>query len=513
MADQQADHEIQINGTTFPVIGRVRLVNLAVTPNPIIFGETTRQSGTEVMSQFVQVSATGGSGVFKANARTDIDRVWTSRLESRFNQQRTLPPLTWDIGKPSALGSEDCLLLVDYNNAVVAVWAGGNVYQWNDASAVYTSGVGTGGWSTLLQAITPSALYDGVVYQNTLFIAAGTQTHQVNSSGSWRQLASAPAQYLQVWDDKLWRLWLSGGQWNLASTLSSVADSTSWATWSSKTTTFPYGVAPTQLTTFRDVDGLTALCAMTNVGPWLYDATNDKWRQTEIRIPAMPFGQQSKGVIFRDGKLYFTSGNLGLVGVQAGNPFVATPAGLDLEDGVPSNESGRINGLAIDFNWVIAIVDSTTTTATDTIFSGFASPFDTPAWDIVSGITTLRAYNGSWHVLWESPSAGSPSYTVVVSGAYGKRRVYWGAGGKVFWQALPTAVHNPRHSPIPEFAAGPLDEITPWLDLGAAGGDKLLGHMEMYTAQCTTTEKITLQYQVADDLSTITESGRECPHY
>ena len=495
MPDQQASNEVTLGGVNFPIIGRVRVVNIAVTPNPIVFGDTTRQSGTEIMSQFVQSTANGGSGVFKANARTDIDRVWKSRLETRFNNQRTLMPLSWDIGKPSGLISEDCLLLTEYRNVVYAIFAGGKVYRWNDASALYSAGVGTGGWSALLQTITSATIYDAVVYKNFLFIATDTNLHQLNSADSWRTLAGpAAAQYLQVWDDKLWRLALEAGQWKLHSTLTDPADSTSWPVWVDKTTTFPYGVTPTQLTTFRDVDGLTVLCAITTVGLWLYDATNDKWRQTEIRIPDLPSGQASHATIFRDGKLYFTSGNMGMVSVQPGNPFVAAPVGLDLEDGVPSEDSGKIAQIVADFNWVMALIDSTGVTATDTMASGLGNPFDTPEWDVVSGLTTLRAWNGSWHCLWESPSVGSAALAITVSGAYAKRRVYWGSGGKVFWQALPTAVHNPRHNPTPEFATGPASEQTPWLDMGAPGTDKLVAHVEMYTATCTANEKITLEY-------------------
>lgn len=493
MPDQQAGHEISLGGVRFPITGRVRVTNVAVTPNPIIFGDTTRQSGTEVMSQFVQSSAAGGSGIFKANARTDIDRVWKSRLETRFQNQRSLPPLSWVIGKPSSLTSEDCLLLVEYRNAVYAVFSGGKVFRWSDGAATYLNGVGTGGWSALLQTITSSPIFGSVVYKDFLFIATDTSLFQLSSTDSWRNLAVA-AQYLEVWDDKLWRLALETGRWKLHSTLTDPADSTSWPVWVDKTTTFPYGVTPTQLTTFRDVDGLTALCAITNVGLWLYDASNDKWRQTEIRIPELPTGQGSSAVIFRDGKLYFTSGNMGMVSVQPGNPFVAAPVGLDLGDGVPPEDSGKINQITADFNWIIALVDSTGTVSTDTINSGLASPFDTPAWDLVSGNTTLRAWNGSWHCLWESPSVGAPAFSVLVSGAYSKRRVYWGSGGQVYWQGLPTGVHNPRHNPTPEFAVGPFSEQTPWLDLGAPGTDKLLGHVEMYTANCSVDEKITLEY-------------------
>jgi len=142
----------------------------------------------------------------------------------------------------------------------------------------------------------------------------------------------------------------------------------------------------------------------------------------------------------------------------------------------------------------LSLIDSTGVVGTDTMASGLGNPFDTPEWDVVSGLSTLRAWNGSWHCLWESPSAGAPALAILVSGAYSKRRAYWGAGGTVYWQALPTGVHNPRHNPTPEFAAGPNFEYTPWLDLGAPGTDKMLGHVEMYTHQCTTTEKITLEY-------------------
>jgi hypothetical protein len=487
-------NEIVINGYRFRTKGRVRIANIAVTPNPITYGDTSRQGDTQVMSQLISITASGGSGVYRANPRTDIERFWTSAAETRYRLQISLPPLTYTLGRPSALVTEDPLLSREYANSQYFVFSGGKLYRWNDIAASFNdNGTVTGGWSALIATLTGNPT-DAEVFKDYLYFAYDTATQKMVVSGGVETLSSVSgaARYLKVWDEKLWKLYLdSSNVWTTAYSSAGGAIAEAWTVGG----TLPSHVTPTHLTTFRNVVGDEVLALLTNVGLWLYDASNAKWRQTEVRIPAMPTTQRSVGDIFRDGRLYFTTGNMGLIAVQPGNPFVVTPVGLDRDDGVPADESGKFVDVVSDFNWIFALLDGSVSLGNDELLSGLAPPFDSPGWPTSQGLLTLRAFNGAWSTLWRSSPTSTPGYFLTVSGAYSKRRVYWGAGGNAYCQDLPDGVFNPRFNPTSKFAPGPVEHTTSWYDYGSDVQRKVQGHFWMRTTGCSATEIISVYYQ------------------
>lgn len=469
------DGEIYLGGYYFPISGPVRVTNITVTPNPVLFGDTSKAGDSQVMSGFVQSSNTGGSGVYKANPRTDIDRFWTSEAETRYRDLFTLPPLTTGMSKPAGLTSESVTTIRDYRNEQYFSWAN-KVYRWLDVTTA---------WSALERTL-PTSPTDVIVFNDLLLYAYTTAYDYRSSSGTWATVAS-PANYWAIWDTKLWRLALVSGVWTIYS-------SANGTTWGAAEGTLPAEVTPHQMLTYRDAGGENVIAVLTDQGMWLYDATNDRFLQTEVRFPRMLPTQKAQAAVFRDSKLYMNSGGLGMLSVQAGNPFVVTPVGLDLEDSIPSSEDGIIDAVNADFNWVLAMVASIGTEDEDDRLSGLASPFDSIEWTEFTGTSTLRAWNQGWHTLWKSDTDTLSSSVIAVSSAYDLRRIYWGANQGAFYQDIPTGVHNPRHNPARAFAAGPVSHVTPWFDYGSAVQRKILGHFQLQTSRCTPTEKVTVYY-------------------
>lgn len=506
-----ARNEIKVGGYRFKTRGRIRIANISVTPNPIAYGDTSRQGDTQVMSQLISVSSTGGSGIYKGNPRTEIERHWYSGADTRFRLLLCLPPLTYNMSRPAAITNEDPIMSREYNNTQYFIFNGGKLYRWNDVSATFNdNGTVTGGWSTLLATLTSNPT-DSTIFRDYLYFAHDTATQKMTISGGLETLSSVTgaSTYLMVWDEKLWKIYRNSGIWTTAWTSAGGSSSESFTDGG----TLPSGVIPTQLTTFRNVAGDEVLALLSNVGLWLYDSSTAKWRQTEVRIPPMPFGQRCVGEIFRDGRLYFTTGNLGVVAVQPGNPFIITPVGLDRDDGVPTDESGRFIDIAADFNWIFALVDGSVATDEQDMFSGMGNPFETQAWPVESGLLTLRAYSGAWSTLWRSSSTASPGFFVEISGAYTKRRVYWSADQNVYCQDLASGVFNPRFNPTAKFAPGPVEHVTSWYDYGSDVQQKIQGHFWMRTTGMSLTETVSISYQLDLDesawtpLATITQNG------
>jgi hypothetical protein len=486
--------EIYLGGSYFPIAGPVRVTNITVTPNPVLFGDTSKQGDSQVMSSFVQSSNTGGSGIYKAQPRIDIDRFWRSSADTRFRGLFTLPPRAVDMGKPAGLTSESVTSCIDYRNEQYFTWAN-KVYRWLDP---------TSSWSSSERTLATSPT-DAIVFLDKLYYAYTTAYDYRTSSGTWTTVAQ-PASYWTVWDAKLWRLAEVSGAWTIYS-------SSDGATWGGAEGTLPTGVRPHQMIVYRDAAGENVIVVVTDLGLWMYDATNDRFLQSEVRIPRIPATQGSHAVVFRDSKLYMNSGGLGILAVQAGNPFVVTPMGLDLEDGIPAEDDGLIDALSADFNWVLAMVKAVDTGNEDDRMSGLGGPFDTAEWPESLGRSMLRAWNQGWHTLWESGSTALSNSVIAVSSAYDTRRVYFGANRGAFYQDIPAGVYNPRQNPTAEFAPGPVTHVTPWFDYGSEVQQKILGHFLVRTTRCSATETVTVYYSLdLDDVSwtllgTITGNG------
>jgi hypothetical protein len=141
-------------------------------------------------------------------------------------------------------------------------------------------------------------------------------------------------------------------------------------------------------------------------------------------------------------------------------------------------------------------------TQDDDYLSGVHNPYDGWDWPTLTGFSTLRKWNGGWHAVWESASTSSPGYFLVTSGAYDKRRAYWGSGGRVWCIDLFSGVHNPRRNPTATFDSGPKQHHTPWFDYGSDVQDKVQGHLYLRTADCSATNQIDIYYGVDMDETT-----------
>lgn len=69
MASVPEGNEVSLGGTYFPIKGSVRLTNVTVTQNPIVFGDTSHLTDTQVMSEFIQSHAMGGSGKYRGDVQ------------------------------------------------------------------------------------------------------------------------------------------------------------------------------------------------------------------------------------------------------------------------------------------------------------------------------------------------------------------------------------------------------------------------------------------------------------
>lgn len=481
------ENTVRIAGITFPTNGSIRLTNIAVPPNPIIFGDTSKAGDTAAMIQLIQSSWVGGGGVFLGNSRTDTERFWTSRCNTKWRDQLTLPEKAYSMGRPDTglIGTADPVLTFGFLDEQYTAW-GTKVVRWINNTLA---------WAASAEVTLAATATDVITFLNALFIAYGSGYAFRNVLGVWTDVPATPTSYFAVMDNKLWRIGstigtLTGGWRMFYST-----DGLAWTSGGF----LPLNLTVTDLVVWRDAAGALALYALTSDGPYLYDPNNNIFKVSELLIPPVPSPDTMRGVVWRDTKLYVTTGGLSAVALQSGNPIVATPMGLDREDGVPADEQGSIVALASDLNWLIALTSPTdyggaSETMMGGVFAELGSGFGWPG--TAAGKPTLRFWQSGWHTQWEPDDSMAANTALDVSSAYGLRRVYWGAGGEMYYMNLPASAYIPRHNPgTIHYQEGPKRHVTPWWEYGTSGQQKVLGHHFLQVANCSATETVTLYYQ------------------
>jgi hypothetical protein len=490
----QGQFEIQIDDTAFPVAGPVRVANITVTPNPVVFGDTGRAGESQVMSQFIQSSAAGGSGIYKGNPRTHTDKVWTSRADTRYKDILALPPLSVNMGKPAGSELLPAMLTWEFNNEQYVSF-GRFVSRWDDSTLAWVAEQDLG-----LNNVGVSA----AVFLGNLYLASAGFLWKRTPAGVWTSTVH-PSYFLAVWDTKLWRLDVITGGYELFASIDGAA-------WVSRAT-LPTDITAHQLLVYRDVAGLSSLYLVSDTGLWSFDAVNNRFLQTEVQFPRIMTGTRASATSFRDGKVYLHIGRTGMVSLQAGNPFIVSPMGLDMDDGLPPEEIGDILAVTSDFNWVLALLQADRVGGSHESFNSGLGAVTGNLFPEGAGLLTLRAWNNGWHTIAEHAVTSGAAWALGVSGAYSKRRVYYGAGLDFYYQELTPGLHNPRNLTTRSFSTGPKTHITPWWDWSAAAQLKVQGHLALFSKQCTADEKIEVYYGLdLDDsswihMATITSNG------
>jgi hypothetical protein len=459
------DNIIKIGGRPFRMRDFMQITNIAVPPNPVVFGDTTRSSETQAMFQLIQSSYTAGSGKYYGNSRTDTERFWDSDWDSRYREQLTFPPEIVDLGIPPGAASELTCSAVFRGTQYFAL--GDRIYSLNDTTGVFQT-----------ENSLPSNAIDMIVAHDNLFVSLGAAGYYrlsgIAPAPIWIAVTTQAANLWGIWQGSLYNVYYNGTQYAMRRT--SVAAPESWG---ADIGLFAIEITPYQLVRYPDADGADALYAMTNMGPWIYNNVDHIWLPTDVEITHLPPGETSRATRFRDGKLYFTSGGTSMMTMQNGNPVTVGTMGLDRDDGLPLEQQGQLVAIASDNNWIFTLmqVQNVTPDTENTMPAMSSPPVRSEGWSYGSGPVTLRAWNSGWAKLYTSPTATSAGPCMVVGNSYGKRRLYFSVGRHIMYLDLPAHLYNPRQNPTTRFRVCSPVHITPWWDYGNWTMEKIHGHV------------------------------------
>lgn len=225
----------------------------------------------------------------------------------------------------------------------------------------------------------------------------------------------------------------------------------------------------------RDADGNFVVYCPTNATLQVYDATNDKWLPTELRLPDHPNG--GKGAIYWNDAHYFSYG-LGVKKYVTGNPASISEVGLERDGGLPVEYNGEIVKFSADSQYFLAtLVDASQTSG--------------------NSQSGLYIWTGrSWECWWVSANNNEAMTDVIVSSAESGYAIYWNAASTIYYIDLPRGIQNVRQlSGTQKFATSGIF-LSPWFDAGTVAYGKLMQAVTSYAKSVTANETITIKYRL-----------------
>jgi hypothetical protein len=506
--DVAVENEVLIDGIPFPTTGPIRVANISVVPNPIVLGDTSSQSETQVVSQFIQPDASSGIGVNRANARIEFDRAWTSEAETRWSRQITLPALITDLDRPA--GETGAPFWIGTFLGETRVVFGRKIYSlvgttWTLLRTLSDDPTGVAVHGDRFWVITPSAME----WQENGSPVGGIGT----TPWSWQIVPENYGALCFSTQDNFYRWAYYGGAattymipfWSLRAYLYPYAPDKDTA--GSPSTPSPWS---TVSFTGQPIDIHTVLSAATDAGRInYYVGVDGVYHQGgtqglikgRVQYQALTPGNYGRTACIFGVDIIVPTGELGLFAARIGT-LEPRPIGLDQEDGVPGSKWGVINQLVAGTKYLYALVTQRGINDTD--------PHD----------LGVYAWNGHWH-----PVASSASGLMVTTGVQVQGKVlallpdglyvgYTKADGNPNIKRideLPRSVSPKQIGVSPtqtrfRFAAGPVQHVSPWYDFGSSIQTKLLLKLQVL-AEATPTETITIEYATDLDETTWTPMG------
>jgi len=512
--DVAAENEIYLGGTWFPTTGPIRAANITVIPNPIVLGDTSRQSETQIVSQFIQPDAASGMGVYRANARVEFDRSWVSEAETRYSRQITLPPRVTDLGCPAGETAPPSFI-VDYMGVTYVTFG----------LRVYTL-IGTT-WT--LEHTLPALPTSMISYRDRLWIShesAGMSWKEGpiagdgigTTPGSWQLVPENSASLLYVRSESMFR-WFK--TWVTSSGALGVPF------WLTKFTQVPYqpdamiggspspwavniqSGLPLDIFAILPFSGSVASREVYFVGTdGVYaDGGLASLFATRVTYQRLVPGRYGRTACIWNDDLIVPTGELGLLAARIGT-LAYRPIGLDQEDGLPGSRWGVIDRVVTGTGCFYALV--THLGRNDTV------PRD----------LSVFAYDGHWHYVaglasglmtTTGTSVQGQCMTLLADGLYvGHTRADGTPAVKRIDERFQSV--NPKQIGVDpaqtrfNYAEGPVTHTSPWYDFGSELQSKLLLKLQVQ-CEATPTETIEVQYAVDLDetrwvsLGTITANG------
>ncbi len=503
MASVIGKNEILLNSERYQISGPVRKTLVSIAAPRFTIGDTQRGADPRA-SILTQNDFRGGIGWNRGLDPSTADRVWWSDCQTRFKGHLLLPRKS-NAATTQAVGTIKSIteFTVGASTDVYVVHSDNKVYKYLNASDAWSSSLDTLSGPTKETIVFRDTTANYMIFARgssgyTYTTDASTFTDMDASSGAARNV-----EYFTIWHGQLWGIDNEGvlKQWASGPT----ANPTEKAA-----LPLPDGYV-TSLFIYRDAAGSPIIYAGTKVGLWAYDETNNRWEETELRLPFHT--NSGKGtVVWRDA-VYFPAGNAIYKYQTGSNTAVVSLVGFDRDHGIPEAYAGQVIKLIGTHNDLLAFVNADIDTSYTVFATGRQASGIGGASPVVSG-TGASAILGFNDVAWEVKWTGTNNTGLEaahVGSAYNEYRMWFGVGAGLYWTALSPDVINPDEISTFQYdSSGSME--TPWFDGGDAAGNKTAISLRAVTSSCSSGVNIQIQYatdfnESYTSLGTITSNG------
>lgn len=484
---QTLERAVNLNSVAFPITGPVEVFIASANPEKYVIGDFAPDTHP-FLSPITWDDPRWGIGRDTFD-RAEPTRIWWSTCSLSHRSHLVLQRRTVTTAAASTVGTVG--FLNEINSQLMASF-GTSVHAYDNTLDSWGSSL-----RTLLNAVTDSisAMVNGT---RTLALATGSEVDWSTDGTAWNRNSSAGIKYLAYWNDLLWGITAAGVLYHTTNLTAN------WAV--DATLQLPSGYV-TKLFTGPSPDRRekrTLLYAATQVGLYVYDYDAVQWLETDLPLPYHPNNGKGAGTWGRTGAIYFSAGNAIYEYIPGVGRRVMGP---DLADGLPTDRRGTITTLIGTHNDLIVGLDSSIGSVTT--LNSFASAgvythhVATIATD--SGYPTLLGWGGGpppagqrgWEVKWPDGNQGAAIDSLFVGNTYSAYRLWWGSGGRVFYQSLPTDIVNPTQVTTTQYASSGVWE-SPWFDAGNNAQTKLAVLCWLETRNPTSSETAVLAYATND---------------
>ena len=503
MASVIGKNEILLNSERYKINGPVRKTLVSIAAPRFTIGDTQRGADPRA-SILTQNDFRGGIGWNRGLDPGTVDRVWWSDCQTRFKGHLLLPRKS-NAATTQAVGTIKSIteFTVSASTDVYVVHSDNKVYKYLNASD---------SWSSSLDTLT-NPTKETIVFRDTtanyMIFARGSSGYTYTTDASTftdmdvSGHASRNVEYFTIWHGQLWGIDNEGvlKQWASGPTANPTEKGA---------LPLPNGYV-TSLFVYRDAAGTPIIYAGTKVGLWAFDETNNRWEETELRLPFHT--NSGKGtVVWRDA-IYFPAGNAIYKYQTGSNTAVVSLVGFDRDHGIPEAYAGQVVKLIGTHNDLLAFVNADIDTSYTVFATGRQASGMGGASTVVSG-TGTSAILGFNDVAWEVKWTGADNTgleTAHVGSAYNEYRMWFGVGNALYWTALSPDVINPDEISTFQYASSGTME-TPRFDVGDAAGNKTAISLRAVTSTCSTDINIAISYatnfnESYTSLGTITTNG------
>ncbi len=484
MASVIGKNEILLNSERYKINGPVRKTLVSIAAPRFTIGDTQRGADPRA-SILTQNDFRGGIGWNRGLDPGTVDRVWSATTQG----VGTIKSIT-----EFTVGASTDIYVVHSDN---------KVYKYLNASD---------SWSSSLDTLT-NPTKETIVFRDTtanyMIFARGSSGYTYTTDASTftdmdvSGSATRNVEYFTIWHGQLWGIDSEGvlKQWASGPTANPTEK----------------GALPlpddyvTSLFVYRDAAGTPIIYAGTKVGLWAFDETNNRWEETELRLPFHT--NSGKGtVVWRDA-VYFPAGNAIYKYQTGSNTAVVSLVGFDRDHGIPEAYAGQVIKLIGTHNDLLAFVNADIDTSYTVFATGRQASGLGGASTVVSGTGTsaILGFNDvAWEVKWTGTN-NTGLENAHVGSAYNEYRMWFGVGNALYWTALSPDVINPDEISTFQYASSGTME-TPWFDGGDAAGNKTAISLRAVTSTCSTNVNIAISYatnfnESYTSLGTITTNG------